>query len=333
MKAYICEKYGSTDQLHLQDAEMPTPKADEILVKVHATSLNSWDWDKLRGHIFTRIESPGRPQDRILGGDVSGVVAEVGSEVAEFAVGDHVFGDLSQSGWGAFAEYATGKAAFFAKMPPALSFEEAATLPQAGLLALQSIRDEGNVQPCMHVLVNGGGGGAGMFCIQLAKHFGATVHAVDKAEKLDAMRAFGADHVYDFRETDFTKLEQKFDVVVDAVANRGPNACFRALKSHGKYVVMGGTSFSLLRLFLASRRKRDDGKKISILMWQVNPEDMTILAEMVCAKQIKCFIEHIYPFEQLRGAMAAQSKQAAQGKHVVHIEPERDGSSPYPQSK
>ncbi len=332
MKAYICEKYGSTDQLLLQEADIPAPKSDEILVKVHATSLNSWDWDRLSGQMFTRMESPSRPQARILGGDASGVVAKVGDDVTQFAVGDRVFGDLSASGWGAFAEYTCGKAKHFAKMPQNLSFEEAATLPQAGLLALQSVQ-KANIQPCMHVLINGAGGGAGMFCVQLAKHFGATVHAVDKAEKLDAMRAFGADHVYDFRETDFTQLKQKFDVVIDAVANRGPKACYQSLKQHGKYIVMGGTSFSLLRLFLASRKTRDDGRKISILMLQINSKDMTNLADMVCNKQIECFIEHIYPFEQLRGAMAAQSKQVALGKHVVRMEPEPHQTSPYLQSK
>lgn len=332
MKAYICEKYGAAEHLQLQEVDMPTPKSDEVLIKVHATSLNSWDWDKLRGQVFTRFENLTTPAHPILGGDVSGVVAEIGSDVTQFAVGDHVFGDLSNSGWGAFAEYVCGKAQHMAKMPEKLSFEEAATLPQAGLLALQSVR-KGNVQPCMHVLVNGAGGGAGMFSIQLAKHQGAIVHAVDSAEKQDAMRAFGADHVYDYRETDFTQLEQKFDVVIDTVARRGPAKTLDALKPHGHYVVMGGATFVLFRLFLASRKTRDDGKKISILMWRANPDDMATLAQMVCAKQVTCFIEHIYPFEHLRGAMAAQSKQAALGKHVVHIEPERDMALGYPQSK
>lgn len=182
----------------------------------------------------------------------------------------------------------------------------------------------------MHVLVNGGGGGAGMFCIQLAKHFGAFVHAVDRAEKLNAMRTFGADHVYDCRETDFTQLNQKFDVVIDAVAHYGPKACDQALKSRGKYIAMGGSSFSLLRLFLASRRKRDDDKMIRILLWQAKPDDMVTLAKLVSTKQIKCFIEHTYPFAQLKDAMKAQSKQAALGKHVVQITPKLAAPSPSP---
>lgn len=329
MKAYICDKYGAAENLHLEDVNLPAPKSDEILIQVHATSLNSWDWDKLRGHVFTRFESFKAPADRILGGDAAGIVAAVGDEVEGFNVGERVFGDLSESGWGAFAEYATGKAANFAKIPETVSFAEAATLPQAGLLALQALRTA-NVQPCMHVLVNGGGGGAGMFAIQLAKYYGATVHSVDNAEKLDAMKSFGADYVYDYKQTDFTDLTQKFDIVIDMVAQRSPAHSLRALKSRGRYMVVGGKPFNLLRMFLASRKTREDGKSVKILMWNNSADDMAKLVKMVQDRKIRCFIEHVYPFEQLKSAMDAQSKFLAKGKHVVHMIPNSEQNSPYP---
>ncbi|MCF4099661.1 NAD(P)-dependent alcohol dehydrogenase [Maritalea mediterranea] len=331
MKAYICEKYGAADNLQLKDIEIPTPAPDEILIKVHATSLNSWDWDKLRGHVFTRFENIKVPAHPILGGDVAGVVAHVGDQVTQFAVGDRVFGDLSQSGWGAFAEYVCGKAENMAKIPEGVSDEEAATLPQAGLLALQATR-MGNIQPCMHVLINGAGGGAGMFAVQLAKLQGAVVHAVDRAEKQEAMHAFGADHTYDFKATDFSRLEQKFDVVIDMVARRRPAKCYDALKPHGHYIVVGGNAFMLLRLFLASRKTREDGKKISILAWDNASDQMTEMAELVRDKKIRCFIEQIYPFEHLKGAMAAQSEMLAKGKHVVRMVPDGARYLPYPEA-
>lgn len=329
MKAYICEKYGAAENLHLAELELPTPKPDEILIQIHATSLNSWDWDKLRGQIFTRFESFKSPAYQVLGGDAAGIVAAVGDNVEDIAVGMRVFGDLSGSGWGAFAEYATGKAVNFAKMPEGMSFAEAATIPQAGLLALQALR-EAEVQPCMHVLINGGGGGTGMFAIQLAKYYGATVHGVDNAEKQDAMKIFGADHVYDYKQTNFTQLSQKFDIVIDLVAQRSPAQSLRALKPRGKYIVVGGKPFNLLRMFLASRKSREDGKMVKILMWKNDAEDMTTLAGLVHDKKISCFIEHIYPFEQLKSAMNAQANLLAKGKHVVHMIPDSEQSSPYP---
>ncbi|TDQ67376.1 NADPH:quinone reductase-like Zn-dependent oxidoreductase [Maritalea mobilis] len=326
MKAYTCDNYGAAETLQLQEVEQPRPKADELLIHLHATSLNSWDWDKLRGHVLTRFEGLRAPADRILGGDVAGIVTAIGDDVKNFAIGDRVFGDLSQSGWGAFAEYTTGKAHHFAKMPDNISFAEAATIPQAGLLALQALRTA-DVQPCMHVLINGGGSGTGMFAIQLAKYYGATVHAVDNAEKQEAMTIFGADHVYDYKQVNFTRLSQKFDIVIELVAQRSPAQCLRSLKSRGKYIVVGGKPLNLLRLFLAGRKTREDGKIVKILMWENNPEDMLTLAEMVRDKKIRCFIEEVFPFEKLKSAVDAQANYLAKGKHVVHMLPENAENS------
>ncbi len=317
MEAFICNRYGKADQLELQEIDAPIAKSNEILVKVRAVSVNSWDWDIMTGAPIIRIMGPFKPPYKTLGADLSGVVEAVGSDVTEFQVGEEVFGDVSDSGWGGFAEFATGKAEHFIKKPDKLNFEDAACIPQAGLLGYQGVRTFGQVKPGDKVLINGAGGGAGMFACQVAKLDGAQVTGIDSANKLVAMRSFGADHVYDYKQVDYTKLEQKFDVIIDAVANKFPSAYRRTLAPTGTFVMMGGKIPSIIGILLASRKNRDDGQKFKILMWNVNKADLGVLAQLVGDKKIRVHIDKRYPFAQTPAALQYVGDQHAVGKVVI----------------
>ena len=198
MKAMVLTKYGSPDFLQLQEVDKPTPKDNEVLVKVFATSINSWDWEILIAKPFINRLLAGllKPTKiKILGCDIAGCVEAVGKEVKQFKPGDEVFGDLSGCGWGGFAEYVCASENALALKPANMTFEQAAAVPQAGLLALQGLRDKGQIQAGQKVLINGAGGGVGTFAVQMAKSFGAEVTGVDSTEKLEIMRSLGADHV------------------------------------------------------------------------------------------------------------------------------------------
>ncbi len=230
MKAIVCHKYGSPDVLQFKEVAKPAPKYNEVLVKVHAASLNAADFENLRGVFVVRIAAPRKPMHKILGSDIAGRVEAVGSSVKQFQPGDEVYGDLSVCGFGAFAEYACAPESALAPKPASMTFEEAATFPQAAVLALQNLggsgvsspnsmmMEKGPVEPGQKVLINGAGGGVGTFAVQLAKYFGAEVTGVDSAKKLDMLRSIGADHVIDYTREDFTKSGQRYDLILDVVA-------------------------------------------------------------------------------------------------------------------
>lgn len=205
MKAIVCHEYGSPDVLKLEEIQTPTVGADEVLVRVHAASVNSWDWDLLRGKPFVVRLLWGllKPRNKILGADIAGRVEAVGGNVKRFQRGDEVFGDLCACGWGGFAEYVCARENALALKPADTSFEEAAAMPQAAVMALQGIRDYGRTEPGQEVLINGAGGGVGTFAVQIAKSFGAQVTGVDSTRKLDMMRSIGADDVIDYTQEDF----------------------------------------------------------------------------------------------------------------------------------
>lgn len=319
MRAFICTKYGNADRLTLQEIAKPSPKPNEILIKVKAVSVNSWDWDIMKGAPIIRMIGPFNPPYKILGADLSGTVEAVGTEVTNFEVGDEVFGDVSDSGWGGFAEFVCGKAEDFCKKPADLTFEQAACIPQAGMLGYQGVRTFGKVKPGDKVLINGAGGGAGMFACQVAKLDGAEVTGVDSAAKQDTMRSFGADHVYDYKQTDYTKLDQKFDVIIDAVANKWPSAYRRVLSPTGTFVMMGGKMRAIIGAFMASRKNADEGQKFQILMWSVNHKDLLDLAQLVIDKKIKIHVDKTFPFEQMPEALQHVGDQNAHGKVVIKV--------------
>ena len=241
MKAIVYTKYGPPEVLQLKEVAKPTPKDDEVLIKVRAVSVNRSDWEGLRGKpLYARIGGLLRPRHQILGSDVAGRVEMAGRNVRRFQPGDEVFGDILPR-LGGFAEYVCARESALALKPASLTFEEAASIPQAAVIALQAIRDKGRVQPGQKVLINGAGGGAGTFAVQLAKLYGAEVTGVDNTGKLDFMRSLGADHVIDYTREDFTKNGNQYDLILDIVAHRSVFAYARALRPTGSYYAVGGS--------------------------------------------------------------------------------------------
>ena len=249
MKAIICPRYGSPDVLQLREVEKPVPQADEVLIQIHAASLNSRDLRMLRANPFFMRLMPGgffRPKNKILGGDFAGRVEEIGRGVTQFKPGDEVFGYLpSATGRGTFAEYVCARENYISLKPANLTFEQAAAVPLAAMTALQGLRDKGNIQPGQKVLINGASGGVGTFAVQIAKAFGAEVTAVCSTRNLEMVRSLGADHVIDYTKEDFTKNGLKYDLILAVNGYHPISDYLRALKPEGSYVVAGGSMLQL----------------------------------------------------------------------------------------
>ena len=248
MKAVVRERYGTPDVLQLRDVAKPAPRSGEVLVRVLAASVNDWDWALLSGDLITRVlYGLFTPRVHILGGDIAGRVEAVGEGVEAFGPGDEVYGDLCMSGFGAFAEYACAPEACLARKPDGMTFEQAAAIPQAGMLAVQGLIDVGRIRAGQKLLLNGAGGGVGTFALQIAKLYEADVTAVDKRGKLDMLRSLGADHVVDYLSEDFTERGERYDLILDVKTNRSPLAYLRALSPGGAYVTVGGAIARLLQ--------------------------------------------------------------------------------------
>jgi NADPH:quinone reductase-like Zn-dependent oxidoreductase len=277
MKAVVYEKYGSADVLELREVETPAPGDDEVLVKVHAVSINDWDWALLHGiplfgRLFTGLF---RPRRTILGSDVAGRVEAVGRNAKRFRVGDDVFGDLSgrSGGWGGFAEYVCAPETALAPKPPSMSFVEAAAIPQAAMLAVQGLRDRGEIRPGQKLLINGAGGGVGTFALQIAKLFGAEVTGVDSAAKLDLLRSMGCDKVIDYTTVDFTRTGTRYDLILDVKTNRSIFDYLRALNQKGTYVTVGGSMPRLLLIaFAGPLISLVSGKALRLVMLKQNKD-------------------------------------------------------------
>jgi NADPH:quinone reductase-like Zn-dependent oxidoreductase len=266
MKAIVYTQYGPPAVLKLKEVAKPAPRDDEVLIKVQAVSVNRSDWEGLRGKpLYARIGGLLRPRQQRLGSDIAGRVEMVGRNVRRFQPGDEVFGDILPR-LGGFAEYVCARESALALKPASMTFEEAAAIPQAAVIALQGIRDKGQVQPGQKILINGAGGGAGTFAVQLAKLYGAEVTGVDNTGKLHFMRSLGADHVIDHTREDFTKNGEQYDLILDIVAHRSVFACKRALRSNGSYFLTGGSVATILQILLLGPWIRGStGKKIRIL--------------------------------------------------------------------
>jgi NADPH:quinone reductase-like Zn-dependent oxidoreductase len=240
MKALIRDRYGLPDVLEVREVERPLPQEGEVLVRVHAASLNDWDWGLLQGPTLPLMRTPPKP---ILGSDIAGQVIALGSGAQRFQVGDDVYGDLSRfgpGGWGGFAEYVCAPERALVPKPPNMTFEQAAALPQAGQLAVQALFVNGPLKPGQKILINGAGGGVGTIAVQLAKPRGVEVTGVDRASKLEMMRAIGFDHVIDYEKEDFTKNGRRYDLIVDTKTTRWPFTYLRSLNRGGTYVTVGG---------------------------------------------------------------------------------------------
>lgn len=321
MKAVVYTRYGTPDDLQLKEVAKPVPADDEALIKIQAVSLNRSDWEGLIGKpLYTRFGGLQKPSRQILGSDIAGRVEAVGANHKQFKPGDEVFGDIL-SVMGGFAEYACARGTVMALKPARMSFEVASTLPQASIIALQAMRDKGQVQPGQRVLINGAGGSTGLFAIQLAKLYGAEVTGVDNTSKLDFMRSIGADHVVDYTREDFTKTGQQYDLILDLISHRSIFNYPRALKPNGNYFFVGGLVRVMFQiLFLGPWIRRATTKKIRILMVQPNRKDLIYMAELCQAGKITPVIDKRYPLHEVPEALRYLGEGRAKGKIVITTE-------------
>jgi len=318
MKAVLWTGYGSPEFLRLRDVERPVPGDDQVLVRVHAASINSWDWDLLMGNATMTLGGRLRPKYRILGCDVSGVVESTGRNVRRLRPEDEVFGDMSRFGWGGFAEYACAGEQAFSLKSPKMSFAQAASLPQASVLALQGLRDKGRIRARQNVLINGGGGGVGTLAIQLAKHNGADVTAVDRREKLETMRSVGADHIIDFAREDFTRNGERYDLILDVAASRSIFDYKKALSEKGRCVIIGGKSGKVFQaLFFGSWML--GRRKVKLLLYDQNPADQDVIREMFDSGVVRPVIDRCYPLDRTAEAFRYFGEGAFKGKIVVTV--------------
>lgn len=328
MKAIAFTKYGSPDFLELKEIETPTPTDDEVLIKVHAASINSWDYELLRGKPFGNRIMFGllKPKIKTLGADIAGRVVAKGKNIRKFSPGDEVLGDLSRDGWGGFAEYVCTSENSLVLKPKNMTFEEAAAIPQAAVLALQGIRDKGQLQagPAYRsgrqkVLINGAGGGVGTFAMQIAKSFGAIVTGVDSTGKLATMRSIGADHVIDYTKEDFAKNGQHYDLILDNVASRPISAIKRVLSVKGNYVIIGGSTARIMQFVFLGPLISKNAKKMSLLMHETN-KDLAFITKLVEEGKIKPVIDKCYPLNEVPEALRYFGEGKAKGKIVITIE-------------
>ena len=321
MKAAVYRRYGPPDVLRIEEVEKPVPGDDELLVKVHAVSVNRSDWEGLIGEpIYARMGGLRNPSNTILGSDIAGTVESVGKNNGQFQRGDAVFGELADY-HGGFAEYASTKGKYLALKPASLTFEEAAVIPQAGVIALQGIRDKWKIQPGQQVLINGAGGGSGMFAIQLAKLYGAEVTGVDNTGKLDFMRSLGADHVIDHTRENFTRNKKQYDFILDLLAYRSAFAYARALKPNGSYYAVGGSVITFLQFLLFGPLiRRTSGKKVRLLVVQRNRKDLESITELCVSGKVKPVIDKRFPLSAVPEALRYLGEGHAKGKIVITVE-------------
>jgi NADPH:quinone reductase-like Zn-dependent oxidoreductase len=322
MKAIVYERYGPPDVLQLKEVEKPTPKDNEVLIKVHAASINSWDWELLRGKPFVNRLLFGllKPKIKILGADIAGRVEAVGRNVKQFQPGDKVFGDLCECGWGGFAEYVCARENALALKPASMTFEEVAAVPQAAAMALQGLRDKGQIQPGQKILINGAGGGVGTFAVQIAKSFGAEVTGVDSTRKLDLLRSIGADQVIDYTQEDFTKSGQRYDLILDVAAYHSIFDYKRALSPKGIYVMVGGSSARIFQtIFLGPLISMTGSKKLGILAHKPN-KGLDFMKELFEAGKVVPIIDRRYPLSEVPEALRHFGEGHAKGKVVITLE-------------
>jgi NADPH:quinone reductase-like Zn-dependent oxidoreductase len=319
LKAIIYAEYGGPEVLQVKEIEKPIPKNGEVLIKVHAVSINDWDWGLLHGDFVNRLlNGLLKPKRKILGSDIAGRIEIVGKNVTRFKKGDDVYGDLSGR-WGGFAEYTCALEKSLAMKPAVMSFEEAAAIPQAAMLAVQGLIDKGKIQPGQKLLINGAGGGVGTFALQIAKTYGVEVTGVDKTNKLDMLRSIGFDHVIDYTQEDFTKNNRCYDLILDVKTNRSISDYVRALCPKGVYVTVGGSLFHLLQaLFLGRWISRINKKQICIVALKPN-KDLAYMNKLFEDGKVKPVIDGPYRMDEIHKAFELFGKGDHKGKVVITI--------------
>ncbi|WP_026924011.1 NAD(P)-dependent alcohol dehydrogenase [Glycomyces arizonensis] len=317
MKAVIQDRYGTADVVTVGELPEPVPADDEVLIKVRAASLNGSDREHLVGQPFyARLAGLRRPRDPVPGSDVAGTVAAVGRSVTEYAPGDEVFGELA--GYrGALAEYVATPPRLLARKPPEMSFLNAAVIPQAGCIAFRATR---GLRPGDRVLVNGAGGAGGALVVGLAKHFGATVTAVDRADKKDYLRDLGADDAIAFEEQDWADHRDRYDRVVDLVAQRPPHRVHQALRPGGTYFVVGGHTRVLLATLAAGPPIRwRTGKHVKVLVVPQSRDDLEAVTALIVDGAAAPVIDRVYPLGEAAAAFARLASGDNRGKIAVEM--------------
>ncbi len=322
MKAAVYTRYGPPDVINVKDIEKPVPKDDEVLLRVRAASVNPYDWHFMRGiPYFLRIGAGLlKPKSTRLGVDVAGQVETVGGKVNGFKPGDSVFGTCR----GAFAEYVCASESSFTAKPDNVSFEQAASVPIAGLTALQSLRDKGHLQSGQKVLINGAAGGVGTFAVQIAKSFGAEVSGVCSTRNVELVRAIGADRAIDYTREDFTRSGQRYDLILDLVANHSLSACRRALNPKGVYVVAGvGPGKSVFILLARAITGPLLGvfvpQRFSFFGAKLRKDDLIILSELMQAGRVTPVIDRRYRLTEVSEAIRYLEQGHARGKVVITV--------------
>jgi NADPH:quinone reductase-like Zn-dependent oxidoreductase len=324
MKAIVYTKYGPPDVLQLKEVEKPTPKDNEVLIKIHASSLNALDWRMLRADpFFIRLMGGGllKPKNKILGVDVAGVVEAVGKDVNQIQPGDEVFGDVSGVGGGSFAEYVCTRKNMLALKPANMTFEEAAAVPLAAVTALQGLRDNGKIQAGQKVLINGASGGVGTFAVQIAKSFGAEVTAVCSSRNLEMARSIGADRVIDYTKENFTKSGQRYDLIFAANGYHWIFDYRRALRLGGIFVMAGGPVSQLFQvMFLGPLISMTGRRKIKTFVARPNQKDLVFITELLDTGKVKPVIDRHYTLSEVPEAIRYLEEGHARGKVVITFE-------------
>ena len=326
MKAIVYSDYGPPDVLRCEEIEKPTPADDEVLIKVRAASVNPLDWRLMRARPFVRriMSRLGKAKLTRPGRDVAGQVEAVGRNVTRFKPGDAVFGACD----GSFAEYASAPESALALKPEKVTFEQAASVPVAGLTALQGLRDKGHIGPGQKVLVNGAAGGVGTYAVQVAKTFGAEVTGVCSTRNVEMVRSVGADHVIDYTREDFTQGTQRYDILFDCIGNHSLSACRRVLNPDGICVIAGGGKkvwSALTRSLQALVLSRFAGQNFRMFIARLNKDDLAALGELIEAGKVRPVIDRRYSLSEVPEAVRYLEEGHARGKVIITVE---HGSKP-----
>lgn len=313
MKAVVIDRYGGNDVVQIRDVQWPSPGRHDVLIRVRAASINPLDWKIRSGklRIFTGANLP-----KILGSECAGDVVETGKAVKQFKKGDQVIGFSGIRRLSAFAEYvSTSERTTFPK-PKNITFEQASTIPIAGLTALQSLRDLGHIAPGCNVLINGASGGVGTYAVQTGKTFGAKVVALCSAANADLVKGLGADLVIDYQQTDFTKSRERYDIIFDTVSTLSPVGCKVALTPKGIYVSTLPTFSLVLNQYLIGLLMK---KKLKTVMVRPNVTDMEWMKTHIEAGKIRIVVDRVFPMEQVQEALAYSETGKAKGKIILEI--------------
>lgn len=320
MKAIVFSKYGDPRSLHIKQKQKTTPASEEVLVKVRAAAINDYDWSLVRGkpHIYRLLFGILKPKANIPGMELSGIVEHVGENVSNFKVGDCVYGDISQYGFGALAEYTCVNYKALKQIPPYMSFEDAAAIPHASLLALQGLMQR-PIKQNDKVLINGAGGGMGLFALQIAKLYTSDITGVDTGKKLKQMKSLGFSKVIDYKQTNFVQEGVTYDLILDAKTNQSPQNYLKALNKHGHYVTVGGQLPKILQIILSGPIiKKISGKRLSVLGLKQN-EGLNYIEDLYRRNEIRSIIDGPYDLQQVPQLLTYFGSGEHLGKIIISL--------------